>query len=265
MARLHPLAVMGLVRELGAAVADVPPLAVDGARGLADVLARELGRGGAPGFVRRGGAEGAAALVYVLAADPTADDRLALKAARRARTPIVVVVAGPEVASAPLPYVLATDVVRVPAGSGFPLDDIARVLAGRLGEPATQLAARLPALRRGVSDELVRSFSRRAGLIGAAFFARGADFPVLTLLQLRLALRIGTAHGHQVDQERVPEILGVIAGGLAFRTVARQALAAIPVAGWAVKGGVAYAGTRAVGEAAVRYFEARSAAAPSRA
>jgi uncharacterized protein (DUF697 family) len=32
----------------------------------------------------------------------------------------------------------------------------------------------------------------------------------------------------------------------------------VPVAGWAVKGGVAYAGTKAVGEAAVRYFEARA-------
>ena len=32
----------------------------------------------------------------------------------------------------------------------------------------------------------------------------------------------------------------------------------VPVAGWAVKGAVAYAGTKALGEAAVRYFEARS-------
>jgi uncharacterized protein (DUF697 family) len=36
--------------------------------------------------------------------------------------------------------------------------------------------------------------------------------------------------------------------------VARQLLGAVPVAGWLVKGGVAYAGTRALGEAAQRYF-----------
>jgi uncharacterized protein (DUF697 family) len=32
----------------------------------------------------------------------------------------------------------------------------------------------------------------------------------------------------------------------------------IPVAGWAVKGSVAYTGTKALGEAAVRYFDART-------
>jgi uncharacterized protein (DUF697 family) len=31
----------------------------------------------------------------------------------------------------------------------------------------------------------------------------------------------------------------------------------VPAAGFAIKGAVAYAGTMAVGEAAVRYFEAR--------
>jgi hypothetical protein len=31
----------------------------------------------------------------------------------------------------------------------------------------------------------------------------------------------------------------------------------MPVGGWAVKGGVTYTDTRALGEAAIRYFEAR--------
>ena len=46
--------------------------------------------------------------------------------------------------------------------------------------------------------------------------------------------------------------------GFAFRAVARELLDVVPFAGWAVKGAVAYTGTRAVGEAAVRYFEARA-------
>jgi uncharacterized protein (DUF697 family) len=32
----------------------------------------------------------------------------------------------------------------------------------------------------------------------------------------------------------------------------------VPVAGWALKASGAYAGTKAVGEGAVRYFEART-------
>jgi len=41
--------------------------------------------------------------------------------------------------------------------------------------------------------------------------------------------------------------------------VARELLDFVPVAGWAVKGAIAYAGTRALGEAAIRYFEAGGA------
>jgi uncharacterized protein (DUF697 family) len=32
----------------------------------------------------------------------------------------------------------------------------------------------------------------------------------------------------------------------------------VPIAGWIVKGGIAYTATRAIGEAAVRYFEERT-------
>ena len=71
-------------------------------------------------------------------------------------------------------------------------------------------------------------------------------------------LRIAVAYGQELDAQRLPEILGVVFGALGFRTLARQALSAVPVAGWAVKGGFAYAGTRAVGEAAIAYFEARA-------
>jgi uncharacterized protein (DUF697 family) len=157
-----------------------------------------------------------------------------------------------------VPYVLATDVVRVAAGSGFPVEEIATRVAHGLGDEGPALAARVPLLRKEVCADLISRASRQNGILGAAVFVPGADLPVLTLNQLRLVLRIGVAHGVQVDAERWPEVLGVIASGLAFRAVARQLLGAVPVVGWAVKGAVAYAGTRALGEAAVRYFEARS-------
>ena len=79
--------------------------------------------------------------------------------------------------------------------------------------------------------------------------------PVLTLNQARLVLRIGQAYGREVDQSRLPELLGVVGAGFGFRTVARELLDFVPFAGWAAKGAVAYAGTKAVGEAARRYFE----------
>src|SRR5207237_588830 len=53
-------------------------------------------------------------------------------------------------------------------------------------------------------------------------------------------------------------LFGVVGAAFGFRAAARELLDLVPVAGWAVKGGVAYTGTRALGEAAVRYFDARA-------
>lgn len=252
LAGLKPLAVWGLLKEARTALADVRPIVVSGA--LADQLARELGAGGAAGAVQVGGrVQDAALLVRVLAGGTTAEDERELRAANVAGVPLVAVQTSGETGLY-VPYVLATDVVVCPRGSGFPLDEIARAVAARLEEAATPLAARLPVLRDPVCDHLIESFSRKNGILGVAIFVPGADFPVLTLNQLRLVLRIASAHGVEVDGSRLPEVLATIGAGFGLRAVARQVLGAVPIAGWAVKGGVAYAGTRAIGEAARRYF-----------
>jgi uncharacterized protein (DUF697 family) len=250
---VKPLAIVGLVRELRTGAGDLRPIAVAGVPALVPALARELRRDGDASAVREGSPVGAAALVYLLEGEPTADDLAVLRAASEAELPIVAVTEGRERS---VPYVLATDIVPVKPGAGFDVPAIAKALARRLGEGGTTLAARLPAIRKQVCRELIRSFSRTNGLVGAAVFVPGVDMPVLTMNQARLVLRIALAHGEQVDASRLPELLAVVAGGAGLRTVAREVLGAIPVAGWAVKGAIAYTGTRAIGEAALQYFEA---------
>jgi uncharacterized protein (DUF697 family) len=246
--KLGPLALLSLVREVRRGSGDQRPLAVAGARELLPIIARQLREGGDPSAVVEGRVENAAALVWV-----GAPDEEALRAADRAGVPIIAVTDAAEV-----PYVLATDIVRVPPGEGFPIDEIAHAVARKLGEDGTALAARLPALRRAVCDELIRSFSKKNAIVAAAVFIPGVDMPVLTLNQARLVLRIALAHGQEIDKERAVELLGVVGFGFGLRTVARELLDLVPVAGWALKGAVAYAGTKAIGEAAVRYFDARS-------
>ena len=121
--------------------------------------------------------------------------------------------------------------------------------------PLVALARRLPAIRRGVAEALIARVARQNAVIAAAVFVPGVDFPVLTLNQLRLVLRLAAAYGQQIDAARLPEILGVVGTALGFRALARQAIGLVPIAGWAVQGAVAYAGTRTLGEAAIRYFE----------
>ena len=247
-AKLGPLGVLAVVRELRRGTGDTRPLAIAGARELVPLLARELRSGGEASAVVERRVEGAAALVWV---GPPDEDQL--RAASRAGVPIVAVTDADT-----LPYVLASSIVRVPPGQGFPVDEIARALARGLGENGTSLAARLPVLRTAVCDHLIASFAKRNAIISAAIFVPGVDLPVLTLNQIRLVLRIALAHGEPIDNRRAVELVGVVGAGFGMRAVARELLDLVPVAGWAVKGAIAYSGTKAVGEAAVRYFAARA-------
>jgi len=260
-AKLSPMALWGLVKELRIAAADTRPLIISGP--LAAQLEKELSRGASPGAVRVDGRpEDAAVFVRVLAGASSPEDEKALRAAERADVPVVAVQTGTEIFD--IPYVLATEVVMCAPGSGFPVEKIAHAVAARIGESGTGLAARLPAVREPLSDALIEKFSRQNAIAAVAIFIPGADFPVLTLNQIRLVLRLASAHGVEVDQDRWPEVLATVGAALGFRTVARQLLGSIPVAGWVVKGTVAYAGTRAVGEAAHRYFHSVAEKKPSR-
>jgi uncharacterized protein (DUF697 family) len=246
--KLGPLSVIGVVRELRRRGGDPRPLSVAGARELVPVLARELRAGGEASAVVENVLENVSVLVWVGA--PDADQ---LHTADQAGVPIVAVTYADDV-----PYVLATSIVRVPPGQGFPVGEIARAVADKLGEDGTSLAACLPVVRRAVCDHLIASFAKRNAVIAAAVFVPGVDMPILTLNQARLVLRIALAHGEPIDSKRAVELLGVAGAGFGLRAVARELLDLVPVAGWALKASVAYAGTKAVGEGAVRYFEART-------
>jgi uncharacterized protein (DUF697 family) len=247
--KFGPFSFIALARELRRGAGDPRPLAVAGARELVPLLARELRAGGDQTAVVEGDLRDAAALVWLGPADEEE-----LRAATRAAVPIVAVTDADDT----LPYVLATDIVHVDPGQGFPVEEIARAVARKLGEDGTALAARLPVLRPAVCDELIRVFAKRNAIVSAAVFVPGVDLPVLTLNQARLVLRLALAYGQEIDGNRAVELVGVVGAGYGFRTVARELLDLVPVAGWALKGAVAYAGTRALGEAAVRYFDARA-------
>lgn len=237
-----------LMKELRAAGKDRKPVALGGAGEIARTLERELARGGDSSAVRVGAPQGAAVYVHIA----TGDDEGALRAARRGRVPIVAVAFDDR----PLPYVLATDIVRVGTGERLPVDRIAAAIAARLGEAGAPLAGALPVLRGAVCDRIVASFARKNGILGAAVFVPGADLPVLALNQVRMLLLLDQAYGLELDpRERLPEVLAVVGAGLGLRAVARELLDFVPVAGWAVKGGIAYAGTRALGEAAIRRLQ----------
>jgi uncharacterized protein (DUF697 family) len=271
---LHPAALYGVVKEMKTTAEDLPPIVVAGAPGPADELVSALGAGGDSSALRdlsgrevtKYDLQGASLLLYVVEGEkPTADDEEVLKRADRSDVDAVCILVGASSQPVDIAYVPATRVVIAPPGKPIPLERVAELVADLADESAYGLAARLPVLREAVVEAIVRRFSRQNGILGAAIFVPGADFPVLTLNQLRMVFRIAAAHGEQIDRERIPEILAVVGAGLGFRTIAREALGLVPGLGWAVKGGVAYVGTKALGKAATAYFEQGGADAISRA
>ena len=263
---LSPTSVWGVVKEIRASEEDLRPLLVGGAPEHAAAVYAALAEGANAEAVRdvAGRApsaydlEGAEVLVYAIAGTTASEeDEQALQLASRKRVGIVCVLFGRSDAEPPsVRYVLDTDVIVVGPDEPLPVETIAERIADRAGEASHQLAARVPVLRPAVVDAIVKHFALQNGVLGVAIFIPGADFPVLTLNQIRMVLRIATAHGEQLDRERAFEILSVVAAGLGFRTVARHLVGLVPGLGWAVKGGVAYGATLAVGEAAAAYFAA---------
>lgn len=116
-------------------------------------------------------------------------------------------------------------------------------------------ALAFPFVRRPLSMNAVRSTSLQNAGVGLVAIIPGADLPIMTLNQAKMLLMIAAAYGESLSTERIKELACVVAGGFACRAVARQLVGVVPALGWAVKAGIGYSGTYAMGRAAIAYFE----------
>jgi uncharacterized protein (DUF697 family) len=129
-------------------------------------------------------------------------------------------------------------------------------LADRVSTKRLALAANFAFVRRAVAEEAVKSTSFQNGVIGGVMIIPGADMPLMTANQAKMLLQIAAAYGEALGPERIKELAAIVGGGLVLRTIARQALVVVPGLGWAIKAGIGYTGTLAMGYAAIEYFEA---------
>ena len=137
----------------------------------------------------------------------------------------------------------------------FPISKTLPRLAERTGSSGPWLAHRLPAFRPHVTEALTERAARRNAKLALAIVVPGADLPALTAVQMRLVLQIAACYGRQLSADRALELMGVLGAGFGLRSVARSMLDFAPGVGWVVQSGVAYAGTKGLGRAAVEYFE----------
>ena len=110
-------------------------------------------------------------------------------------------------------------------------------------------------VRRPLALESVRSTAAQNAGVGLVVVSPGADMPVMTANQAKMVLEIAAAYGQPLTAERIKELAAIVGGGFAWRAVARQIIGVVPALGWAVKAGIGYGGTVAMGTAAIEYFE----------
>lgn len=82
-----------------------------------------------------------------------------------------------------------------------------------------------------------------------------ADIFLITPIQVYLVLKIGAIYGYELSYDRASELVGAISGSFALQTVTRQIVKLLPGYGSVISAGVAFAGTVAMGETAILYFE----------
>ena len=128
----------------------------------------------------------------------------------------------------------------------------------------------LPALRETVAAKLTRDAASSALKVAAASavvdhipvlgvvlgaVASAGDMVAITGIQIVLMMQIGAAYGKDPEVHDIWEMLPVVGGGFGWRMLARELSGFIPMAGIAIKGAIAYAGTTVVGEGVTFYYE----------
>lgn len=183
--------------------------------------------------------------------------REALAGPRRGQVPVVVVALGDVAREGELAAAIAqpTADLIVRGAPGEVIDRLGTWLSDNMGSKRLALAHNFAFVRRAVAEEAMKTTAWQNGLIGSVTPIPGADMPIMTANQIKMLLQIAAAYGQPLGVERVKELIAVVAGGYVLRALARQALAVVPVLGWAIKGGIGYTGTIAMGRTAITYFE----------
>jgi small GTP-binding protein len=121
---------------------------------------------------------------------------------------------------------------------------------------AVALGRELPLYRRRMARSVVRNTSMLNFFIGIEPIPL-LDIPLLLASQVRLTLRIAAIYGEAMGPGRAKEFLSTIGGGVLLRFATQEALKLLPGPGWVISGAIAAAGTWAMGQVAVAYFESR--------
>jgi uncharacterized protein (DUF697 family) len=150
--------------------------------------------------------------------------------------------------------------VFVPALGKEEVHKLAVAMATELPDVAKLEMARLSGVRElqhEVASALVKSTAAICGAIGAQPIPL-ADFPILTTLQGFMVAGIMHISGREMSTKLAAQWIGALGANIGLALVLREGsravLKLVPIWGDLISGGIAAAGTYAVGKAASAYF-----------
>lgn len=215
--------------------------------------------------MQRAGVEESSVVVLLLDATRgiRGDDRALLRDLRRTDKPLVVALnkvdalrGDPDDVAGEVAARLAVDdVIPISAREGSNVaEELVPALLAASPDAALSIGLALPTFRRDAAMRIVRNaalISLAAGLEPIPLL----DIPILLGNQIRMVLRIGALYGEPMDVRHTRELITTVVGGLALRYLAEEAAKAVPFGGDLVAGAIAAAGTWAIGQVAIEYFE----------
>ncbi len=125
-------------------------------------------------------------------------------------------------------------------------------------DAALVIGRELPAFRHEAAQRIIRNATLISWVVGMEPIPL-VDIPILLGTQIRLVLRIAALYGEPLDsadlKKHAREMLVTMAGGLGMRYLAQEAAKVVPYGGDAIAGIIAGAGTWAIGQVALEYYE----------
>lgn len=122
-------------------------------------------------------------------------------------------------------------------------------------EKQLSFAVAFPFMRRALARDYVFTTALQNAGIALIPFIPGADLPILTLNQAKMALQIAGAYGQEMDKNRLKELVVVLIGAYFSRSIVRKLVGKVPILGFIFRTGVAFGTTEAIGQALIEYFE----------
>jgi len=120
----------------------------------------------------------------------------------------------------------------------------------RLGIP---LAREVPLARPLVTERIIRQSAITAAILGATP-APVLDLPLQVTNHMRMALRIGAAHGQPGADYLSREMMGAVGASIGLRYLIQQVIRLVPVIGWAVNALINAISTYLLGRTLAAYY-----------